>query len=250
MHPLNVLGLAVGLGMDAMSVSMAVGVRWHGARQKFRLAWHMGLFQFLMPIAGWAAGRQLAVLLEAVGSWIAAALVFLVGAKMLYEALKSHKAGKGAAAGTAGTAGPAGADSAAGAGAAAAPADGTVRDGEAPLEALGGELADAAGTGAAAGASRHPAQQPARRNGDPTRGWSLVVLSVATSLDALVVGFSLGLKEVGAIWRTSAVIGLVAGLMALTGVVVGKRLGQALGRPAEIVGAAVLMLLAATFPLW
>lgn len=195
MDVLKALGLAVGLGMDAMSVSAAVGVRWHGSRQKFRLAWHMGLFQFLMPILGWLAGRQLAAILEAVGSYVAAALVFGVGAKMLYEALRSRP-------------------------------------------------------GAGAERAERAARARIDRKRDPTRGWSLVVLSLATSIDALVVGFSLGLKAVEAIWWTSAVIGVVAGLMALTGVMVGQRAGKAIGKRAEIVGAVVLMVLAVTFPFW
>ena len=193
MHPLNILAVAAGLGMDAMSVSAAVGVRWHGPRQKFRLAWHMGLFQFLMPILGYLAGKPLAGLLEAVGSYIAAALVFLVGAKMLYEALRMHP----------------------------------------------GAVAEQAGR-----AVEHDPPRPTR---DPTRGWSLVVLSVATSLDALVVGFSLGLKGAAGIWWASAVIGVVAALMSLAGVAIGRRLGKRLGRSAEIAGAVVLMLLAVSF---
>jgi putative Mn2+ efflux pump MntP len=196
MDVLKVLAVAVGLGMDAMSVSAAVGVKWHGPRQKFRLAWHMGLFQFLMPIAGWHAGRGLAELLHAVGSYVAAALVFLVGAKMLYEAVRSRP---GAVA----------------------------------------ERAEQAAAGL-----------PARPASDPTRGWSLVLLSVATSVDALVVGLSLGLRRAGAIWWTSLVIGVVAGAMALTGVVVGQRVGKAVGRPAEIAGAIVLMGLGVSFLFW
>ena len=188
MNFLPIIAVAVGLGMDAMSVCMAVGVRWHGRRQKFRLAWHMGLFQFLMPILGWLAGDRLAQLLATWGTYVAAGMVFAVGAKMLYEAIKSHP-------------------------------------------------------GAAA---EHAAE--GRRHRDPTRGWSLVILSVATSLDALVVGFSLGLRGQG-IWLTSLIIGIVAGAMALAGVVLGKRIGAAMGRPAEILGGVVLMGLGVVF-LW
>lgn len=49
------------------------------------------------------------------------------------------------------------------------------------------------------------------------------------------------------IWRASAVIGLVAALMSLSGVVVGQRVGAWLGKPAEIAGSAVLMGLAVSF---
>ena len=194
MHPLRIVAIAIGLGLDAMSVCMGLGVRWHGPGQKFRLAWHMGLFQFLMPILGWLAGKELAELLHTVGTYLAAALVFAVGAKMLYEAMKSRPG-----------------------------------------------LAEEATEKAIERALHVPA-------GDPTRGWSLLVLSVATSLDALVVGFSLGLNG-QRIWRESLVIGIVAGLMALAGVWIGKRIGKALGRPAEIAGGVLLMGLGVSF-LW
>ena len=39
--------------------------------------------------------------------------------------------------------------------------------------------------------SRHPEDRG--RDDDPTRGWSLVGLSIATSIDALAVGVSFGL---------------------------------------------------------
>jgi len=181
-----------------MSVSAAIGVRWHGPRQKFRLAWHMGLFQFLMPVLGWLGGAQLASLLDKIGSYVAAALVFAVAGKMLYEAVKSH---------------PGAAEQAV----ATAPAEAT------------------------ATATSRP---------DPTRGWSLVALSVATSLDALVVGFSLGLKGASSIVWPSLVIGVIAAAMSLAGVMVGKSLGDRFGKPAEIAGAVVLMLLAASFLVW
>jgi len=190
----QVLALAVGLGMDAMSVCMAIGVRWHGGRQKFRLAWHMGLFQFLMPLLGWLAGKPLAAVMKTVGTYAAAVLVFAIGAKMLYEVIR------------------------------AAP-------------------------GAVAEGVEHAAQHGLHvKPNDPTRGWSLVGLSVATSIDALVAGFSLGLRGEN-IWTASLVIGVVAGLMALAGVVAGKRIGKALGRPAEIAGAVILMALAVVFVL-
>jgi putative Mn2+ efflux pump MntP len=189
MSLLEVLAIAVALGLDAMSVSAAIGVRWHGPRQRFRLAWHMGLFQFLMPVLGWLGGAQLASLLEKVGSYIAAALVFAVACKMLHEAVRSHP-----------------------------------------------------------GAAEEAVAAAARP--DPTRGWSLMALSVATSLDALVVGFSLGLKGAETIIWPSLAIGVVAAAMSLAGVMIGKGLGARFGKPAEIAGAVVLMLLAVSFLVW
>ena len=190
----QILVVAVGLGMDAMSVCMGVGVRWHGPRQKFRLAWHMGLFQFLMPILGWLAGRQFAGLLQDIGGYLAAGLVFAVGIKMLYEAVRSRP---GAVA----------------------------EEGERFVE-----------------------RELHIKRRDPTRGWSLLVLSVATSIDALAVGVSLGMKGAN-IWQATIIIGLVEGLMALAGDMIGERVGKALGRYAEAAGALVLMGLGVSF-LW
>jgi putative Mn2+ efflux pump MntP len=76
--------------------------------------------------------------------------------------------------------------------------------------------------------------------GDPTRGWSLVLLSVATSIDALAVGLSLAILGVE-IWLPALVIGLVAGILTLCGMLLGRRIGQAWGRRVEILGGLVLI---------
>lgn len=66
---------------------------------------------------------------------------------------------------------------------------------------------------------------------DPTRGWPLVVLSLATSIDALAVGLSLAMLRVSA-WGPALVIGLVAA--AFTGL--GLHLGACFGRRLRITG--------------
>jgi putative Mn2+ efflux pump MntP len=54
---LTLLGLSVGLAMDAFAVSIGIGLNAPrvSRRTTLRLAWHFGLFQFLMPIIGWLA---------------------------------------------------------------------------------------------------------------------------------------------------------------------------------------------------
>jgi putative Mn2+ efflux pump MntP len=77
---------------------------------------------------------------------------------------------------------------------------------------------------------------------DVTRGWSLAALSVATSIDALAVGFSLSL--IGARIVIPAVfIGVVASLMSLVGVRLGERVSGLFGRRVEFVGGVVLILI-------
>ena len=63
MDLLNIIALAIALAMDAFAVAIATGVRLKrvSLRQFFRLAWHFGLFQAMMPVMGWAAGLTVRV---------------------------------------------------------------------------------------------------------------------------------------------------------------------------------------------
>lgn len=76
--------------------------------------------------------------------------------------------------------------------------------------------------------------------GDPTRGLSLVLLSVATSIDALAVGLTFGMLRV-AVWYPSAVIGVVAAALTLAGMRMGGFLGRQFGKKMEVVGGLVLV---------
>ncbi len=169
-------GIAIGLAMDAFAVSIAVSVALGGTsrRQTFRLAWHFGLFQALMPIIGWVAGRSVRPLIESWDHWLAFTLLTVVGGRMIYEALRS--------------------------------------DG-------------------------HDA-----RRSDPTRGWSLVVLSVATSIDALAIGLSFAALGVE-VWFPAAVIGLTAGTLTLFGTLGGTTLGIRFGSRMAVVGGLLLIVI-------
>lgn len=81
-----------------------------------------------------------------------------------------------------------------------------------------------------------------RQPADPSRGMTLVMLSVATSVDALAVGLSLAMLKVD-IWRPSLVIGVVAASSSLLGLRLGSRLGERFGCRMELVGGAILTLI-------
>lgn len=175
MNATTLLALAVALAMDAFAVAVASGFslgRVTG-RHTFRLAFHFGLFQALMPVLGWWAGRTVASLLQRWDHWAAFGLLAFIGGRMVLGAL-------------------------------------------------------AGGT--------------EKRGGDPTRGLSLVILSVATSLDALAVGLSLSLLKVSILWP-AAVIGGVCAVFTVAGLHLGCLAGSAvrLGRWAEGVGGGVLL---------
>jgi len=174
----NIIAIAVALAMDALAVAIATGVALGeiSFRQNFRLAWHFGLFQALMPILGWSAGLTVRQIIASYAHWIAFALLIFVAQGMLREALKSE------------------------------------------------------------------ADQDSRK--DPTKGLTMVMLSVATSLDALAVGFSLSMLRVS-IWFPAAVIGVVACLFTTAGMHLGKRIAGAgrVRRWADCLGAAVLVII-------
>ncbi len=77
---------------------------------------------------------------------------------------------------------------------------------------------------------------------DPSRGWTLVLLAFATSIDALAIGFSLGVVGV-TIWYPAVVIGVVTGLISWLGIFLGNRLGQKFGKRMEIIGGIILILI-------
>ncbi len=169
------MGIAFALAMDAFSVALATGLslpRLTG-RHLFRLGWHFGLFQALMPILGWYAGRLVHSWIERYAHWVAFLLLVGVGLHMIREAFHGDD------------------------------------ETESPR--------------------------------DPTRGWSLVMLSVATSIDALAVGLSLSALGV-AIWQPALVIGLVAGILTVAGMLLGRRVGQIWDK-LEILGGIVLLLI-------
>lgn len=155
------LVVAVALAMDAFAVSIGAGVQLRGAtgRQTFRLAWHFGLFQALMPILGWAAGVTFREHIQSVDHWLAFALLVFIGGRMIWESIHSADGG----------------------------------DGER----------------------------------DPTRGTTLIVLSTATSIDALGVGLSLAFLRVS-VWLPAAIIGVVALVATAFGIHLGAWAGRKL----------------------
>ena len=171
---LTIFLIALGLAMDAFAVSLSGGFAAGKAtpRQTLRLAFHFGLFQFFMPILGWAAGLTVQNLIQAYDHWVAFALLAGIGGKMVYESFRQEK-----------------------------------NEGRKP---------------------------------DITRGASLVLLSLATSIDALAVGLSLSLLRVRILYP-STVIGVVCFALTALGFAFGSRLGRLLGRRMELLGGMVLI---------
>ncbi len=171
----NIIAIAVALAMDAFAVAIVTGATLRNIklRQVFRLSWHFGFFQAMMPVIGWSAGLSVRDHIEKYDHWIAFALLAFVAAKMLKDAFETHDDNK--------------------------------------------------------------------NTNDPTKGSSLVLLSVATSIDALAVGLSLSVIEIS-VWTPAFIIGVIAALFTIAGLYLGSRASNVtiISRYAEVIGGIVL----------
>ncbi|MGB3976471.1 MAG: manganese efflux pump MntP family protein [bacterium] len=166
--------IALGLAMDASAVSMAVACGGYAdsSRTTFRLAFHFGLFQFMMPVIGWFIGNRFVSFFSTFGTLAACIILVFLGVKMIRSGL-----GK-------------------------------------PMEC----------------ASR-----------DPSRGWDLIGLSLATSIDALAAGLGLGFLDID-IWQPAVIIGIVTLALSSAACIIGKTLGVLFGTKMEVFGGLVLII--------
>ena len=93
MGPVTLFGTAVALAMDALAVAVAGGISLKNVslRQTFRLAWHFGFFQAMMPVIGWSAGLSVRSFIEQYDHWIAFGLLAFVGFHMIRESFQYGK---------------------------------------------------------------------------------------------------------------------------------------------------------------
>ena len=85
---LSILLLGVGLSLDTFAVSLTLGCFSEriASRQRIRFLVTIGMFHFLMILAGWAFGESISGLIAAYDHWIAFVLLGFVGGKMIQEA--------------------------------------------------------------------------------------------------------------------------------------------------------------------
>ena len=72
--------------------------------------------------------------------------------------------------------------------------------------------------------------------------WEMMMLSVATSLDAMAVGLTFAFMPIN-VWEASTLIGVITFGISLIGIYLGKFMGQFVGRYADILGGGVLILI-------
>jgi putative Mn2+ efflux pump MntP len=176
----SVVLIGLSLSMDACAVSISSGISIPGLRKFYmgRASFFFGLFQFLMPVAGFYLGKFFISYIEAFDHWIAFALLAFVGGKMLIEGISKKK--------------------------------------DVQEDDTTGEKTDI-------------------RNIKV-----LLLLALATSIDALAVGISLSIMDQN-IWLSAALIGGITFIICMLGFEFGRLIGLALERGAEIAGGFVLI---------
>lgn len=181
MDPVTLLGLAVGLSLDAFTVSLANSMAIHNLSlgHGLRMALFFGLFQLLMPVAGWALGSTISSFIGQFDHWLAFALLAFVGGRMVLAQFREE---------------------------------------------------------AADGCSDETPGRDCRHL--PT----LLMLSLATSLDALAVGLSFAFITTDIVLPV-IIIGLVTFAICLAGYFLGRRLRHGLKLPLEGIGGTVLILI-------
>lgn len=166
--------LAIALALDAFSVGAVLGLRYNAPRQLFRISWHFGLFQALMPLLGVLLGELTIGYMAGWDKIIACAILVAMGGKMLWTAIR------------------------------------------------GGE---SLGTG---------------EGFDLTRGWRMLGLSLAVSIDAFGSGISLVVAK-APLLPSVILIGFVTTLATLIAMLGAKRLGRVVGGKLEALGGVALI---------
>jgi putative Mn2+ efflux pump MntP len=173
MGNVTIILIAIGLAMDAFAVSIASGVTLKGLKTTgaLKIAASFGIFQAIMPLIGWFAGKSFSSFIVGVDHWIAFCLLSMVGVKMIYESTKMDSIEK---------------------------------------------------------------------RFDPLKPSVLLVLSLATSIDALAVGVTFSFLNISIITPV-IVIGLITFFLAFIGGMFGNRLGSFLEGKIEIFGGLILI---------
>ena len=92
---ISIFVIAAALGGDAFAVAVGVGAGKQTQGQTFRLSFHFGLFQFLMPLIGWTIGRTAVEWVQEWDHFLASGILSAVALHALYEALNLEQAETG-----------------------------------------------------------------------------------------------------------------------------------------------------------
>lgn len=233
----NSILLGIGLAMDAFSVSIANGLHDPGmkGKERGRIAGTFGGFQFIMPLAGWMFVH---FLLESFSQfqkwipWIALALLLYIGGKMIIEAFSFDE--------------PEG-------DLAAVDRNAENKDTESKAaEAHNNQnkktnmdrivkVNDTIPVGDNARDGEH-ANEKMDANGEKRIGTGeLIIQGIATSIDALSVGFTIADYDLYMAFICALIIAVVTFIICEIGLSIGIKVGAAISKKASVLGGIILI---------
>lgn len=171
---LELILIAIGLGMDAFAVSICKGISMPKMNWKKAtiIGLYFGIFQAVMPVIGYTLGKAFENLVTSIDHWIAFGLLLIIGIKMLIDAFKDDNV--------------------------------SVND---------------------------------------SVNWKvMIILAIATSIDALAVGITFAFLQVNLLLAV-LIIGIITFILCVIGTKIGNNFGNKFENKAEILGGIVLILI-------
>ena len=210
---LNSVLLGIGLAMDAFSVSLANGLS-NPCMKRSRMCGMAGvfaIFQFAMPLTGWICLHTIVGYFTSFQKfipWIALILLLFIGIKMLIEGVRENR---GITEGCTDVVEEFGVES------------------NLPVSSSAGKRASGKADGVC----------PTEKNGLSFK--MLMTQGIATSIDALSVGFTISDHDFGEALLSSLIIGAVTFGICMAGIRIGKKFGERLAGNAQILGGIILI---------
>ncbi len=220
---INNVFLGVGLAMDAFSISLANGLNESQMtkRKMICVAGVYAFYQFAMPMIGWVCVHAVAESFKTFQKfipWIALVLLLYIGIKMLVEAIIEIRKNKTSV------------------------AEQNFTSNFSDLSENQENLSEKSNLSAKNSKSSKKSEKSASKTKKLTFG-VLMVQGIATSIDALSVGFTIA--EYGTIMAlvASLIIAFVTWIICFIGLVLGKKAGEKLAERASILGGIILILI-------
>lgn len=212
----NSLLLGVGLAMDAFSVSIANGLENPTMKKTkvFLIPLVFAIFQAVMPMIGWTCVHFVAekfAVFNKVVPYIALALLSFIGGKMIFEAIKEMKGKKS-----------------------------TKESGDSTESLIleeRDEMEKTDGVFVKEITQNSDNAEKAKKLGFI----ALLVQGIATSIDALSVGFTISEYNYIEAIISALIIAVVTYVICLVGVFIGQKIGRKFTGKAEIVGGLILI---------
>ena len=170
----EIIFIGISLAMDAFAVSICKGLSMKKMdfKKAIIIGLYFGIFQALMPVAGYLLGSTFAEFIEKVDHWVAFILLLIIGGNMIKESFENER----------------------------------------------------------------------NKSNDNVDFKTMLILAIATSIDALAVGITFAFFEVNIVLAVS-VIGIITFIMSILGVKIGNRFGDKYQNKAELAGGIILILI-------